>query len=280
MDSTLPNPSLRTLLLGDDSLAGMAELAADVRRQGGECKAAERIDSIGDLVGSGWIPDLIVAFEAWPDQYSGAGVIRLLSLVPLARIVGVSGPWCESAGRTHAVWPLAVRVPIPLAAARIRRELALLREWAGSHTTEGTGNEPPCDGPLPLTASRGEIFEVDFGFRGSGQAQRIVSVVSPDGAFRRMLETGLGAAGFRLADERTATATDGPRPDAIVVDSDPWCDERTNELRSRQVRWQEATVVAATGFPRPETIERQRDAGFDAVWFKLSPLSQLVRMLG
>ena len=67
---------------------------------------------IGDLSESGWHPDLVVAFESWPDQYSSAGVIRLLSLAPLARFVCVSGPWCESAGRTHAVWPLAVRVPV------------------------------------------------------------------------------------------------------------------------------------------------------------------------
>jgi len=94
----------------------------------------------------GWFPELVLVCQHGSDEYTTPDVHRLIGLYPLARLVCCYGPWCASDGRTRDIWPLAVRVPVDAAPDRIRRELDVL---SGSRQ------------PLPLTASRDEIFLFD-----------------------------------------------------------------------------------------------------------------------
>jgi hypothetical protein len=94
----------------------------------------------------GWHPELIIVCQHGSDEFTTPEVHRLIGLYPLARLVCCYGSWCASDGRTRDIWPLAVRVPVELAPERIRRELEVL---AGRRR------------PLPLTASRDEIFLFD-----------------------------------------------------------------------------------------------------------------------
>ena len=103
-------------------------------------KAAEQLSS------SDWQPDLVLVCQHWPDEFPPSDVDRLFRAFPLARFVVCYGPWCASDGRTRSIWPLAVRVPVEEAENRLKRELQVLR-----------GERPP----LPLTASRDEIFLFD-----------------------------------------------------------------------------------------------------------------------
>lgn len=103
-------------------------------------EAAEQLSS------SDWQPDLVAVCQHWPDEFPPSDVDRLFRALPLARFVVYYGPWCASDGRTRSVWPLAVRIPVGEAENRLRRELEVLR-----------GHRPP----LPLTASRDEIFLFD-----------------------------------------------------------------------------------------------------------------------
>jgi hypothetical protein len=100
----------------------------------------------GNPAGDGWFPDLVVVCQHWPDEFTERDVRRLMVLYPLARVTCCYGPWCQSDGRSRDIWPLATRVPVCSAAGRIRRELDVL---AGL-----------CR-PLPLTASRDEVFLFD-----------------------------------------------------------------------------------------------------------------------
>jgi hypothetical protein len=93
-----------------------------------------------------WHPDLVIVCQQWPDEYTTAEVRELLGAFPLARLICCYGHWCASDGRTRDVWPLSSRVPATLAARRIDLELEVL---AGTRW------------PLPLTASRDEIFLFD-----------------------------------------------------------------------------------------------------------------------
>jgi hypothetical protein len=94
----------------------------------------------------GWFPDLVVICQHWPDEFTERDVRRLLTLYPLARLTCCYGPWCQSDGRSRDIWPLAVRVPAAAAPDRLRRELDVI---AGRTR------------PLPLTASRDEVFLFD-----------------------------------------------------------------------------------------------------------------------
>jgi hypothetical protein len=95
-----------------------------------------------------WFPDLVVVCQHWPDEFTERDVRRLVGLYPLARVTCCYGPWCESDARSRDIWPLSVRAPVRYAADRIRRELEVIA---------GFGR------PLPLTASRDEIFLFDVG---------------------------------------------------------------------------------------------------------------------
>jgi hypothetical protein len=107
---------------------------------------ASDVDAAVRIVNDGKSADLVVVCQHGPDEYSASDVRRLLSALPLARIVCCYGPWCASDGRTRDIWPPAVRVPASLAAGRFERELAVLRGEIA---------------PLPLTASLDEIYEFD-----------------------------------------------------------------------------------------------------------------------
>jgi hypothetical protein len=104
--------------------------------------------------------DLIVACQSWSDEYTARDVATLLSAAPLARFLCVYGRWCDSDGRTRNVWPLAVRVPAAEFETRLRRELEVLQ-----------GTLPP----LPLTASRTEIFAAKLPLAVTPRAGRSIS---------------------------------------------------------------------------------------------------------
>jgi len=93
-----------------------------------------------------WQPELVIVCQHWPNEYTSADVRKLLTAFPLARLVCCYGPWCASDGRTRDIWPLSVRVPAEFAVRRIDIELEVM-----------AGTRPP----LPLTASRDEIFLFD-----------------------------------------------------------------------------------------------------------------------
>jgi hypothetical protein len=93
-----------------------------------------------------WFPDLVVVCQHWPDEFTERDVRRILTRYPLARLTCAYGPWCQSDGRSRDIWPLAARVPAADAPNRLRRERDVI---AG------------CIRPLPLTASRDEVFLFD-----------------------------------------------------------------------------------------------------------------------
>lgn len=145
MQTDLPH----ILLIGQSSSAEMQPVADALGRLAPavEIRSVESIAAAAEQFASGvWHPELVIVCQHWPDEFAPAEVDRLFRTFPLARFICCYGPWCASDGRTRAIWPLAVRVPVAEAADRIRRELAVVR-----------GERPP----LPLTASRDEIFVFD-----------------------------------------------------------------------------------------------------------------------
>jgi hypothetical protein len=223
---------------------------------------AAGIDDLGQFeVEAHWYPELIVALQTWPDQFSAGEVRSLMSLAPLARIVCVYGAWCDSEGRTRVNWPLSVRVAVPGARERIVRELASIRGEAAV---------------LPITAGRGEIFAADFGWpHRAALVSRQLAVASPDRRWRQMLSSAIASGGHPIVDLEDSTCP----PESIVWDADPWDKARALSLQSLRNRFPHATIVASVGFMRDDLAEELRVAGADTVWFKLAPLSTLLPLL-
>jgi hypothetical protein len=252
------------LLLGDHPL-GEFTLAVDFIRKevpGDQIRTANGIADLAALVNAGWHPDLIVVLQSWSDQFSENDVHQILSLCPLARLVCCFGPWCDSDGRTRSIWPLAVRIPAAAVGERLARELALLQ----------TGR--PSRAPLPLTASRSEIFEFDYGAPLDNQipapSAKQVQVISPDRPFREMLEAAMRS----WSSGAQEPAAEGA-PEVILFDADPWDARQMTSLRAVRGAFPQAKLVACAGFPRPHLVADLCESGADDVWFKLAPLADL-----
>jgi hypothetical protein len=259
-----PSPR-NVLLLGDPALDDFRPAVETIRHRvpGERIREATGAHDLAALVGAeGWHPDLIVVLQSWPDQFSENDVHKLLALCPLARIVCCFGPWCDSDGRTRSIWPLAVRIPIAAARGRLIRELALL----------DNDNDPAA--PLPLTASRAEIFDNDSRAPADKSPENVrataAAVISPDRPFRRMLEAAARDWGYRVHE-----SSQGDAPAVIFFDADPWDVQRMIILRTIREAHPQAKLVACAGFPRPDLGTALRENGADDVWFKLSPLADL-----
>lgn len=186
-----PSPSAApSRLVVQIGSAGRDELAPAAAELAALCTAADwRLETVSaaDLVPrlDGPIPDLVVVLERWPDEFTRQEVEGLFGRWPLTRFVCIFGPWCDSAGRTRDLWPVAVRVPAVEARERLRRECAALAALTP---------------PLPVTASRTETFAwwflepaalapagtVERGHQTRGGAVN-VRVISPDPDFARAL---------------------------------------------------------------------------------------------
>ncbi len=227
----------------------------------GTVQTAADVSALRSLVsGENQCPDFIVVCEAWPDQFSEPEVIEILRLCPLARIVCCFGPWCDSSGRTRSIWPLAVRTPAAAAQMRLTRELAMLEDQQSTARV------------LPLTASRAEIFEFDYGALPVRAATIAAArVISPDRRWQEMLQAALTRQGCRVF-----AADASSDLDAVVYDADPWDAGREADLRSVRAAHPQARLVACIGFPRCDLDAGLRQAGADEVYFKLAPLQRLV----
>jgi hypothetical protein len=236
----------------------------------------------------GWIPDLIIVCQTWPDQFSGVDIHALLTWFPLTRLVCVYGVWCDSDGRSRTDWPLAVRIPASRAVARLDRELDSLSLSAGS-----------IGDALPLTASRGEMFAWDYPFPAeqiAPLAGHSIVIDSPDTPLALLWQTVLTQRGARVRLVCTPAWDDSPenvigvpnaegqfvartwppdplQPDVVLFDADP-SDHRIPS--STRQTWPAARLVALVGFRRLDGDAQLIQAGCDVILDKLAPLAELL----
>ncbi len=265
MDDAQAAP-ISVLFLGDTRDLEMAPIVDCVIALVDETRVADDIERGCERIRTdNWHPDLIVVLQTWSDQFSTGDVLKLLSLAPLARMVCAAGSWCDSDGRTRTSWPLAVRIRAVDAPGRIDREIGLLRSAAkGSGAADSVRRSA-----LPLTASRAEVFAADLAedpMIAPGIAE--VLVQSPDRAWKEMIERAMGIL-------PSLGAEVGP-PAVVVFDVDPWSDARRKAL---EALWPGTHVIACSGIAAVDLSEELKNAGADAVWFKLSPLAALRRIL-
>ena len=192
-------------------------------------RRAESLREVRRLKDEGvWHPDLIVVFQTWSDQFSGVDAHALFAWFPFARVVCCHGPWCESDGRTRVQWPLAVRVPATLAAARLDLEREFLEE---------PDRRAP---PPPLTANRGDLFGAARGLAVPDLSGVLVAVDSPDRALSDLWSLWVRAAGGSVATAATNV-------DSLIFDADPWPSRQPRLAETANVVSPER-IVALVGF--------------------------------
>jgi len=132
------------LLTGDFELSEFIGVKDELQRYGGlysvyDLEAAEEMLRQGEFT-----PDVIVVVQAFSGRFSHSKIDRLRRFAPLARILNLSGTWCEGEGRSGSPWPAAIRLYWHQWQARVERELNLL-----------AGSQCPSWG-LPVTATEDE----------------------------------------------------------------------------------------------------------------------------
>lgn len=224
-----------------------------------QVRTTQSVDELAALVESD-VPDLLVVWQEWPDEFPACEVARLFDLLPVSRWVCCYGPWCLADGRNRDIWPPATRVPWSRAESRIRQELSVLR---GEHA------------PLPLTAGRDEVFAYDVD-RSDGELSSPLrfprtAVISCDPEYRRCLLESLG-------DSRRKSRLQHSEglPDAILWDADPWNAVRANSLWELRRAHASTAILALTSLSDHYASEILRN-GADEVLPKLGSLDQLRR---
>lgn len=258
-------------LLGDTSTPDMQPVVAccsalahelNVRRVAG-------VDAAENLVRQrARFADLVVVCQHYPDEFPARDVYRLLDLLPLSRCICCYAPWCEADGRTRDIWPAAVRVPVRLLPERLQRELEVLN-----------GHRHP----LPLTASRDEIYQYDHhnDTLGSGVplspsgAAASVSIISPDTALKLCWKRLLEWAGYRVV----PTHQPQQRPAAVLWDVDPWRPRTDAALRAFHAKHPAVAVIALMNLPYRDDERALLAAGVSAIVPKLAPHRQLLETL-
>lgn len=236
---------MQVLLLGDADRWEMQPVVAWLTAR---TASLHRASSIADVSDNRQF-DLIVVLESHPDEFTAVNIDWLVAASPLARIVCCAGGWSESAGRTRKIWPLALRVPVTAAIARLEQEWNLL-----THANLSL--------PLLATGSREEWFATHHREleRESRHALR-VRVISADPHYRQMLLINLIS--DHLNDEEA---------DVILWDVDPWSDAMRDAIHHAA---QTTSIVALANWITPDREDEMLSCGVRAVVSKLGNLQQV-----
>ncbi len=192
------------------------------------------------LQGGGRNPDAILFVQSRPGQISQLDVERLFAASPLARLVGLIGPWCEGELRSGQPWKGVARISWRSWARRLPGELGL--------TIDGEPTSPP----LPRTANEIERLEKPIvALLGAGKKTADVLTAKRE-TFEAVSDV-LNVLGVRARWQLPKSPVPSEPADDLVIDG--WANV-TGELASSAAR-----RVLLLHFPRPDDLVRASKLG-------------------
>jgi hypothetical protein len=207
------------------------------------------------------VPTAIVVMQSRPGQIPAQALERLHAVVPLARLVALTGGWCEGEGRTGRPWPGIERVPWHAWQIRLPVVLGLSRPVA----------RVPW---LPRTATPTERIERSVGalrqVKFSGRARIHTSSLSTFHAWNDLLGR-LGLTGSWIF------PGEGPSGDAQITFVDGW--ESIPDRPMSCDNGGSPALVLALHWPRLEDVIRAKNIGFYEVLAQPLQFSDLVAFL-
>lgn len=201
-------------------------------------------DALDWVIAGQPIPDGLLVYQSFPDEFSSDQIEQLIGSLPLARWIVCFGPWCESIGRTEQVWPVAWCVPLKDVEPRIARE-------AAAHV-----RDEPCRLP---TMSRDESFA-----RSANELARValiqgrrVAVQGDDPAFVETVEAILGGQGNATVEPADA--------DLIIVTAGALRPEMLPEIAALRAASPSARLIVVSDLLTDSDVVRVRASGADEV---------------
>lgn len=239
------------LLIGDVGSPSFEPVRHQTPTANGRCVA--NLQAAQELLDSeGWSPDLVVVWQAVPDEYPQSRVAQFIGQLPLARWVVVFGPWCESIGRTEQLWPVAWTVPLRHAATRIHTELL--------NAERGTP-------PAPATMSRDESFAAHHRQPEGRPQMSTASISGDDREYCLFLNEALRLLGLEVIDTQQAELQ-------IVHVTVPGAGT-TESIRERRRQSPDARLVVVSELITPQVEQQLIDAGADATFTQLRFVNEL-----
>lgn len=249
--------TVEVLLVG--RLRGAEPIVSDSLAGTAFCRVTE-LDSVEaalERVRAGAAPELIVVAQDWPGEITAGELDALRAAAPLAPICLLLGSCCEGELRSGRPWPGAVRCYWHQWPARFRQVISALT--AGQTSLWH----------LPATALPEEavLSEAPARLR-KRPPQGLLAIIAADAQSGAAWSDAARARGYQTVSLRAAQGSAVRGAKAAIWDARP---EEISDARAVRVVLEavgQAPLVAITGFPRPEDIERAQAAGVAAVLSK------------
>ena len=281
LGTKVPTPAmnLSILVLGDMKRAEFHETRACLGRWGSVAEFSDANSAVAALSEDRLTADVIVVAQAFPGQFSHEVIDRFRRLVPLARILGLMGSWCEGEMRSGSPWPATMRT--------------YWHQWParGSGQLRRLATGQPCSWALPLTATEEERLLVDvtpasrsptcvtaWNKERPGQTSEPALLVPSSGTLvaihSHSRETAdwlsaacrsRGLAGIWHRDPAFARMQGAT---AAIFDGTDLCDGECDTLKQFVIASRPAPVIALASFPRIEDHARALSAGASVVLSK------------
>ncbi|HEY1603307.1 MAG TPA: response regulator [Pirellulales bacterium] len=254
---------LHVLLIGDAARREFRECVAQIRSRTQAIEIVRLDEALGSMA---YEPDLIVLLAGRPGEFAAGEVERLWSWAPLARIVALTGSWCEGESRTGRPWPAVPRI--------------YWHQWPAWFEREMTGLERHSVGTLtlPVTATEEERM-LCTAESARDHAHGTIAIYSAELEARDMLAEVFRACGYEVAPIGTVAALASVSLTAGVCDFSNTDADRFTILRELAAHRPDIPWFALLNFPRDEDRQAVLECGARGVLSKPLSVSDLQETL-
>lgn len=223
--------------------------------------------------------DLTIVLQSWSEQFARRDIHHLIGMTFSKQLICFCGPWCESDGRNHDLWPDAIRLPAREAVAcltKVRVDLVAEKE------------------ALPPTAAKDEVFSGRVPANLDSEilqklALTNAAVIGPDATLRRTMANVLKSISVRTAVRKLITVVpyqtivpvQTPRGPIHVVfhDLDPYGAHVQQSIEACEQMFPEAKVVGIANMPDAGLVGEIADLNLAGVLAKSNLLADVQHWL-
>lgn len=222
---------------------------------------------------------LTIVLQSWSEQFARRDIHHLIGLTFASRLICFGGPWCESDGRNHDLWPDAIRIPL--------RESSTAFDAAYQQIQQDEEH-------LPVTAAKDEVFAARVPQEPSPAFVKLFSlqnaaVIGPDTSLRRTVASLLKSIGVRtavrnlvaVAPYQTIAPVQTPRGPIHLVfhDLDPFGQLIQESLEGCQQMFPDGKIIGLANMPDAGLMAEIADIKLAGVLAKSNLLADLQRWM-
>lgn len=224
---------------------------------------------------------LTIVLQSWSEQFVRRQIHHLIGLTFSNRLICFCGPWCESDGRNHDLWPDAIRIPVREASTYLNDVYqAIISKAAGL---------PPTAAKDEVFADRSSAIVPADALQTQKRSLTNAAVIGPDASLRRTMANVLKSVSVRsavrglvpLVPYQTVAPVQTPQGPIHVVfhDLDPYGRMIQQSIEACAQMFPEAKLVGVANMPDAGLVSEIADEQLDTVLAKSNLLADLLHWL-